>query len=210
MHVAHPRSVSAKLFGPRRPHIGSRRSLNLPPDSPFLSDEVARRIGFRAARLRRKNGLSSHDELDLRQDFWLNLLQAAVRFDPAKCCLYRYVSMVLNSRYKYHLRELMQKKEEAVGPVEAETYSLEGLGEEGQQIRDFAAEKNLHSAVLALDVQAIVNGLSASDRKICLAVMEHRTPGQAARALGVFPSEVYRALQRLRPVFERRNLNPVF
>ena len=53
-------------------------------------------------------------------------------------------------------------------------------------------------------------GLAERIRKICMAVMEHRTPGEAARALGVFPSEVYRALKRLRPVFERRNLNQGF
>ena len=208
MHVAHPRSVTAK-FPPRRRPSGPRPSLNLAPDSPFLSDEIARRIGFRASRLRRKNGLCFHDEQDLRQDLWLNLLQAAVRFDPAKCSLHRYVSMVLNSRYKHHLRELTRNRE-ATGPTESETCSLEGLGEEAQNIRDGAAELDTRRTVLAHDVQFVLDGLSDGDRKICMAVMEHRTPGQAAGAMGVFPSEVYRALQRLRPVFERRNLNQVF
>ena len=170
MHFAQPRSVSAiKTSHPRRRIASPRPTLDLPPDSPFLSDEVARRIGFRASRLRRKNGLGFHDEQDFRQDLWLNLLQAAVRFDPAKCSLQRYVSMVLNSRYKHHLRELTQKREEAAGPVESDTCSLEGLGDEGQKIRDSSAEQNSHRAVLAQDVQVVLDGLSDGDRKIVCA-----------------------------------------
>ena len=189
---------------PRRRYNGP--TLNLPPDSPFLSDKIARRIGFRAARLRRKNGLCSHDELDLRQDFWLNLLQAAARFDPEKCSLHRYVSMILNSRYKHHVRELARKNEDTVGLAESETCSLEGLGEEGHLIRDEAVEQNLPRAVLVHDVKVVLDLLSDGDRKICMVIMEHGTPGEAARALGMSHWDIYRVLERLRTIFERRNL----
>jgi RNA polymerase sigma factor (sigma-70 family) len=170
----------------------------LPVRSEFLSESVLRRIHFRAGRLRRKFGLSREDEKDLRQDFWAAIVRAGHRFDASRCAPDRYVAMVLNSRYKHHVREFMLARQRDAMDV----MSIEDVGADAVElIVDPAAETALERSDLASDVQTILKTLSAEDRRICLAVMKTVSPHEAARRLGVFPSAVYRTLKRLQPTF---------
>ncbi len=169
-----------------------------PADSEFLSDSAAQRINFRVARLGCKFCLSRADQKDLRQDFWMILIRAARRYDPTRCPLDRYITMVLNVRYKFHVREFKHaRKAQVINAI-----SLEDVGEQITAfIVDPAAELTLAQIDTALDVQHVLQTLPAQDKHICQMVMTSKSPYEAAQRLGVFPSAVYRTLKRLRPVF---------
>ncbi|MCC7407614.1 MAG: sigma-70 family RNA polymerase sigma factor [Phycisphaeraceae bacterium] len=168
-------------------------------------DSVARRINFRAGRLRRKYGLAREEERDLRQQFWMALTRAMRRFDPGRCPLDRFVLMVLNRYYKYRVRQLSKAQESEV----AGAMSFEDVGCAATVlVRDPSAEVAIGQADLRQDVAGVLKELSDKDRRICLAVMTCNSPNAAARQLRMSHSTVYRTMRRLRDLFIERGLCP--
>lgn len=176
----------------------------LPPDSPFLSVSVTKRINFRAARLRCKYGLCGEEEKDLRQDFWMTIVRSSKRYDAARCPLDRYVGMVLNRRYKHHVRELARADQHPATPMALEDVSpmlVEG-------IQDKASATTMERSHLTTDLPVVLARLSADDRQLCQLLMEC-SPYEAARRMGVAASTVYRAIRRMRERFMAVGLNPI-
>lgn len=165
--------------------------------SPFYSDTVLRRINYRVSRLRRNNALSAEDAKELRQDFLLTLVRAEHRYDPARCPVERYISMVLNWRYKYHVRRLAELDESEAGDV----ISLEELDPGYPEFFvDEPAEQRLRQIERRHDIDHVLAELPAEDQRLCRLLMEH-PPYEIAALLGVAHGTVYRRIRRLRRHF---------
>lgn len=174
------------------------------PTSPFFSNTIHRRINYRVSRLRRKYALNAEDAKDLRQDFLLTLVRAERRYDPTKCPLDRYISMVLNWRYKHHVRELA-REDEAEDVISLDEMTTDDL----EELVEPAAERRLRQLETRLDIETILNRLSDDDRTLCRLLMMH-SPRESAEMLGIHTSTVYRRAARLRDVFSKAGLGASF
>lgn len=169
-----------------------------------LPHSVTSRICYRAKRLRMKFGLSAEDEKDLRQDLWVSIVRAVSYYDPSRTPMQRYVTMVLNTRYKHHVRQFMIATE--VSPIRVISIESE-IQMVALSITDESATTTLERSDLAHDVELILQSLSLEEQQICQAVMECHNPHEAAKRLGIIPSVIYRLLKRLRRIFSSKGVN---
>lgn len=180
---------------------------DLPAVDLFLTPAVTQRIDGCAKRLCRKFALCGADGDDLRQDFRLVVLQARRGYDPAKCPIDRFVLMVINRRYKHHVRQLMQLRNgrgntpDAVGFDDVKP-DLEML------LVDPQGESPQKRFELQHDIAIACRPLSRLERQICGLLMSGHSPAEAARELGVARSTVTRAMGRVRRHFADAGLNP--
>jgi DNA-directed RNA polymerase specialized sigma24 family protein len=182
-------------------------SHTVPAVAEFLDDATQRRIHYRVARLGHKFALSREDREDLRQDFRMALLSAQAQYAPDKCPLDRFVSMVLNRRYKYHVRQLCQLSHHrgrtpnamALDDVDPDVDCL---------IPDPRQEAALAQVELRHDLRHAFKGMTDIERGVCALLMSGHTPTEASRMLGVVPSTVTRAMDRIRGHLSRAGLDP--
>jgi len=154
------------------------------------------RIDCSVKRMRRKFALSRADGDDLRQDFCVAILQARQLYDPDKCILKRFVAMVINRRYKHHVRRQMRLREglgntlNTVGFDDVEPgFDLLVLDPVGE---------NLHRRVDQRDaLDHALRDLSEFELSICDLLLAGHTSRSASRELKVAPSTVIRAMQRI-------------
>jgi len=175
--------------------------------SEFLNDVTERRIRFRVTRLGRKFALSREDREDLRQDFRTAIISAMRRYDPAKCPLERFVKMVLNRRYKYHVRQECQLSHHRGRTPNA--MSLEELSPEVKcLIPDPRLEAALNNVAIRHDLEHAFRGMTDIERGVCALLMSGHTQSEAAKILGVVPSSVTRAMERIRKHLAEAGLDP--
>jgi RNA polymerase sigma factor (sigma-70 family) len=169
----------------------------VPTVAEFLDDVTQRRIRYRVARLGRRFVLSRADKEDLQQDFRLAVLSARAQYDPAKCPLDRFVKMVLNRRYKHHVRQqshLSQGRSRSPDSV-----SLDALSRDVEcMIPDPRQEADLARVELRHDLDHAFGKMTDIERGVCALLMSGHTQSEAARILGVVPSSVTRAMDRVR------------
>jgi len=182
-------------------------SHSVPTASEFLDDVTQRRIRRRVARLGRKFALSREDMEDLRQDFRMALVSARVQYDPAKCPLRRFITMVLNRRYKYRVRQLyLLSHHRGLTP---NAIPLDDLAPDGDApITDPRLEAALVQVELSHDIEQASKGMTDLERGVCALLMSGHTQTEVSRRLGVVPSTVTRAMDRIRCHLSRAGLNP--
>jgi len=169
---------------------------DLPASELFLTPQVLRRIEGSARRLRRKFGLSRADGDDLQQDFCIAILQARQVYDPDKCLLHRFVLMVINRRYKHHVRRLIRIREgfgntlDTVGFDDVES-GLDVL------IVDPVGENPHRSVDLRDELDHAMRGRSDFEHQLCELLKAGHSPFSASRELNVAPSTVTRAMKRI-------------
>jgi len=178
-----------------------------PTAAEFLDEVTERRIRYRVARLGRKFALSREDQKDLRQDFRMAVLSARTQYEPARCPLDRFVKMVLNRRYKHHVRQQCQLSHKRGRTPDA--MALEELSPEIKcLIPDPRLEAELARVELRHDLDHAFKGMTDIERGVCALLMSGHTKAEAARMLGVVPSSVTRAMQRVRKHLSEAGLNP--
>ena len=151
----------------------------VPTVAEFLNDVTQRRIHYRVARLGRKFALSREDLEDLQQDFRMAILSARTQYDPAKCPLERFVKMVLNRRYKYHVRQQCQ-----LSHHRGRTPNTIALDEVDPKTMESRLVQGLFICGELLDIDAGTGGfnLQAAFSTGCIA-------GESAALFSGFPSE---------------------
>jgi RNA polymerase sigma factor (sigma-70 family) len=179
-----------------------------PTASEFLDDATQRRIGYRVARLGRKFALSREDLEDLQQDFRLAILSARTQYDPAKCPLRRFVTMVLNRRYKYRVRQLyLLSHHRGLTP---NAIALDDLDPDADApITDPRLEAALVQVELRHDLEQAFKGMTDLERGVCALLMSSHTLTEVSQVLGVALSTVARVMGRIRDHLSRAGLNPI-
>ena len=182
-------------------------STSIPTAAEFLNDVTERRISYRVTRLGRKFALSREDREDLRQDFRLAVLSARPQYEPARCPLDRFVGMVLNRRYKYHVRQQCQ-----LSHHRGRTPNTMALDDVDPDIEcllpDPRLEADLARVELRHDLDHAFSGMTDIERGVCALLMSGHTQSEAARILGVVPSSVTRAMDRIRKHLSEAGLDP--
>jgi len=182
-------------------------STSIPTAAEFLNDVTERRISYRVTRLGRKFALSREDREDLRQDFRLAVLSARPQYDPPRCPLDRFVKMVLNRRYKHHVRQQCQ-----LSHHRGRTLDVMGLDDVDPDLHEWLPdprqEADLARVDLRHDLGHAFEGMSDIERGVCALLMSGHTKSEAARVLGVAPSSVKRAMQRVRKHLTEAGLAP--
>jgi len=168
------------------------------PTAQLLDDSATKQIAYRARRLARKFCLNRQDTEDLRQDFALTLLQAQGSFDPVKGCRSTFIGVVLDRRYRHHVRQFSARDRLGV----SRPMSLENIESDPQRVRpDPRAQDDLAQVDLREDIQTVLARMPERLRRFCVAMMEEGLPCRAAKRLGVSPSTVTRALPLIRQFF---------
>lgn len=179
----------------------------VPTVAEFLNDATQRRIHYRVARLGRKFALSREDQEDLRQDFRMAILSARVQYDPARCPLDRFVGMVLNRRYKYHVRQQCQLSHHRGRTPN--TIALDDVDPDIEcLLPDPRLEADLARVELRHDLEYAFGRMTDIERGVCALLMSGHTKSEAARMLGVVPSSVTRAMERIRKHLSEAGLDP--
>lgn len=175
--------------------------------SEFLNDVTQRRIRYRVTRLGRKFALSWEDEEDLQQDFRMAVLSARTQYDPAKCPLDRFVKMVLNRRYKHHVRQQCQLSHHRGRTPNA--MALEEVAPDIEcLIPDPRQEADLARVELRHDLGHAFSKMTDIERGVCALLMSGHSKTEAARMLGVVASSVTRAMKRVRKHLSEAGLDP--
>lgn len=169
---------------------------DLPAAELFLSPRVMRRIEGSVTRLRRKFGLNHADGEDLQQDFYITILQARQLYDPEKCLLHRFVLMVINRRYKHHVRRLMHLRESIGNPRDAMGFDDVEPGLD-LLIIDPVGENPLRRIEQRDAIEHALRDQPEFERRICELLMEGHTPLAISEHLKVAPSTVTRAMERI-------------
>lgn len=169
---------------------------DLPASDLFFTPQVLRRIDGSVTRLRRKFGLSRADGDDLRQDLCVAILQARQVYDPEKCLLHRYVRMVINRRYKHHVRRLMRIREGLGNTIDVVGFDDVEPGLD-LLIVDPVGENPHRSVDLSDALDHVLRDLPDLEQQICNLLIAGHTPSSASRQLGVAPSTVTRAMKRI-------------
>ncbi len=180
---------------------------DLPAADLFLSPAVMRRIHGSAKRLCRKFALCQADRDDLRQDFHLTVLQARQNYDAEKCPIDRFVLMVINRRYKHHVRRLMQLREGRGSTLD--TIGFDDM-ESGIELHvvDPLGESSLKQVELRHDLAIAFDDMSIIEVRICELLIAGHSPYSASKELGVAASTVTRAMERIAQHLEARGLSP--
>lgn len=182
-------------------------AVTVPAAEEFLTSTMKRRIHFRVARLGRKFALPKEEREDLRQDFYLTLLTVRQRYDAEKCPLHRFLLMVINRRYKHHVRRLYRLSHHlgrtpnpiAFDDVEPDFEYL---------IVDPKQEGFLRQAEIRHDLELAFKPMTDIERKVCELLMSGHSPTEASRVLDVAPSTVTRAMERIRRHLSRAGTDP--
>jgi DNA-directed RNA polymerase specialized sigma24 family protein len=177
---------------------------DLPAAELFLSPRVLRRIEGSVKRLRRKFGLSRADGDDLQQDFCVAILQARQLYDPDKCLMHRFVLMVINRRYKYHVRRLIRIRQGLGNTIDTVGFDDVELGFD-LLIVDPASEGPHRRVDLRDDLDHAMRGRPDFEHRICDLLMAGHSPVSASRELNVAPSTVTRTLKRMATHLAKRD-----
>jgi len=175
-------------------------------DSLITSEETTRRITYRAKRLAAKFAFGDVDEDDLRQDFFLALLEAARNYQADRCEAEPFIVNVLDRRYKYHVRRLCQLAESSEHPDAA--ISMDDVE------RDYEYSiPDSHDVVeeleISLDVRTVVDGLPPRHRDICRWLLSGVGLDEIAARLSTTASTLVRdELPLIRRRFEEADLTP--
>ena len=175
-----------------------------PPD---LIDDYARdRIDYRVDRLARLLRPGDTDADDLWQEFALELIKAADRFDPATSSRRTFVNRALDRRYRHIYRRLRtRQRHEPMCPTPISSLTNFSpitndprSGEPSEQAR----------AELRIDLAPALASLPWHLRQICETLKTH-SPREAADQLGFHRSTIYRAIQEIRGHFIEWGLGDV-
>jgi DNA-directed RNA polymerase specialized sigma24 family protein len=162
----------------------------------FLSPCVLRRIEGSVKRLCRKFGLSRADGDDLQQDFCVAILQSRQVYDQDKCLLHRFVLMVINRRYKHHVRRLIRIREGLGNTIDSVGFDDVEPGLD-LLIVDPVGENPHRSVDLRDELDHAMRGRPDFEKRVCDLLMAGHSPFGASRELNVAPSTVTRAMKRI-------------
>jgi DNA-directed RNA polymerase specialized sigma24 family protein len=157
--------------------------------------EIQRLIAFRASRLRRLFRLTGHDEEDLRQDAWADVVRAAKKHDPSRAPLLAYLRRCLDKWYACTARRLRAAAKRAV------TVDHEFVDSIHDQ-SDVAA-----CASTRLDAIELLSRLPPHVAALALAAADSSV-AEAAREAGIHRGTAHRWLKQVRealPEFDPSN-----
>ena len=169
---------------------------DLPASERFLTPLVLRRIKGSVIRLRRKFALSRADGEDLRQDFCIAILQARQRYDPKQCLLHRFVLMVLNRRYKHHVRRLIRIRDGFGNTIDALGFDDIKSGLD-LLVLDLAGKHPHRLIELRDELEYARRDLPGPEQRICDLLMAGHSPFSASKQLKIAPSTVTRSMKRI-------------
>ncbi len=164
----------------------------------FLTPQVKKRINCSVKRLGRKFAMNHADCQDLRQDFLLAMVTAHKIYDPSKCVVSRFVAMVINRRYKWHVRRQMNMRE-GIGKL-LDIVGFDDVAPNlAEHIVDRRTEGNPQKQLeMREEIDTVLHLLTPLERQICQLLLEGHNPYSISKHLGVAPSTVTRALKRIR------------
>jgi len=141
-----------------------------------LARRAAQVRSARAVRLLRAIGL---DRADLEQEALISVWRAVSRFDPSRASLRTYVERIVESTVTTVLRRTCTQKRTPKAMSHSEPLQI------------------LVNIELRMDLDRILNGISANDRRLARLLAEH-TPAEVARIVGTSRPTVYRSIIRIR------------
>jgi RNA polymerase sigma-70 factor, ECF subfamily len=196
---------------------GRGRLLVLHDDKPADIDPVAKEVIRRKARyLKRRGGFSPSDLPDLEQELWQHLLNRMPTYDPSLTDWEKFASAVVTAWAANCLRDRFAAKRDPRRlrplPTTTESDQQESVRPEDMlsgQAHD--ARLGIHHPSeqerleLQLDVREALENLPADLRRIAER-LQHITPAELARELGMPRTTLYGMIERIRRRFERWGL----
>ena len=185
--------MSATLPAPTVPAVDNKH---------LLDDFVLTRVDYWARKLARRFRLSDDERDDCRHSMVLELLQAAQRFDPAKATWHTFACRVLDLFARHLRREEGNRLARRPGPSpkapeEGSGSALDAIVDEHDDIGDVERR---------LDVEQVMAAMSPRVRKACQ-LLKHLSPPEAAQAMGIHRSSIYRLMASARRCFEEAGLD---
>lgn len=167
----------------------TRRSI-VPPPQQLIDGYSHDRIRFRASRLGQAFRLNEDEIEDIEQDFAIEVVRAARRFDPSRSSWRTFLSRVLDRRYAHIARQLRSNRRRQNRDFEPSTSFGMSMcrGEHEWQVD------------LQADVTQILTMLNPRLQKVAATLMLC-TPNETAAHLGLHRSTIYRDIAKLREVF---------
>jgi len=147
--------------------------------------EIDRLVAFRAARLRRIFRLGTHDEEDLRQSAWADLVRAAKRHDPERGSLLTFLRGCADRWYCHEARRLRARAKRAV--------LVDPDGLDAIAVDSDAADR----AAQRLDARVLLSKCPPHVAALALAAADSSV-AEAARRAGIHRGTAYRWLQQVR------------
>jgi RNA polymerase sigma factor (sigma-70 family) len=139
-----------------------------------------------AARAVRAGFVHCNDREDLIQDALLGVWQQLRRFDAERASMGTFVERVVSSKLTSSVRKRRAAKRQTCELVI-----------DVADLRNFA-----HEIEVRLDVEPVLDRLQPFDRMVATLLIDH-TPTEAADALEITRSTVYRSISRVRSAFAR-------
>lgn len=185
--------------------ITNSNGKNTPIDpSEFVDEYAIGRVDYQVARLGRLLHLSHHRQEDLRQDLFVELCEAAPRFDPRKSSQRTFVSRVVAQSAAHHARCIRnERKCRARSPLLLSQLQREGNGFAPRAPR--WCEPSAHD--LALDLPRGIAAMTR-DRQQLAESLKTQTPVEVAAERGVHRSTVYRDIASIRGTLSEFGLDP--
>ena len=185
-----------------------RQQYHLDPFEEWLIHHKARQLVGKA-------GITKSDLGDIKQDLRTDVINRLASFDPSKASRHTFVAMVI----EHCLAGILEYRRAAIRNFRREQYSLNskvrrrmGKPVERHQLmaerRQGRSEEQLCD--LVNDVQAVVAGLSKDLQAECAQLLAGKTRREAARALGMGHTTLYRRLDRIEAAFKHAGLERYF
>lgn len=126
------------------------------------------------------------DRDDLVQDALLHVWRRLNQFDPRRASLPTFVERVVTSSVASTIRKTRAAKRQKADALPVR-----------ESLRSF-----VHEIHLRVDVERVLAQLCPFDRMVAMLLIDH-TPSEAAAALELARSKVYRSISRIRAAFGR-------
>lgn len=172
-------------------------------------------IHHKAHQLVGKAGIAKSDLDDIKQDLRTDVIERLASFDPGRSSRHTFVAMVIEHR----LAGILEYRQAGMRDFHREQYSLDSTvtGPEGEPVERHGflaaqhpgrSEQELRD--LGNDIQTVVARLSANHQALCAQLLDGKTHREAAEALGIGRTTLYRYLGRIEAAFKRAGLGDYF
>ncbi len=169
----------------------------------LLDDFILERVSYWASQVARTFDLSDEEREDVRHDLVLELLDSAVRFDPAQSAWHTFASNVLRLAASRIRRD--RGRRASFRPKYSRVLLEQTTVSEPHSVID--PHDDIGDLERRLDVEQVLASMPPVLRRTC-ELLKHLSPPEVARVMGVHRVTVYRRVAQARCFFEEAGLDP--
>lgn len=169
---------------------------------------LAKLIKHTARKISHRPGMSRSDAPDLAQIAWVGVIEALPSYDPARGTLFAFLAAVVENALASHLRWRYAEKR---SPLREEcslnemVMDPEGLPVERHELIESAGYDPTERIDRDLDIATVLAKMPDDLRAVAIA-RGLGTEHAAAKALGIPRSQVEKAMEEIRAIFEDAGL----